>query len=146
MTDKNDNKSMFLYTALIFIVALLLIVFSFLGQVNMQKSQPQVSEMPDKMSISEKASILSEENMVLIENNSLLKSENEELTEENNRLTEENKNLLQKQTTNDLLLSANGYFTLGDTASAAEILKGIDFESLSGDQKIVYNNIINNIN
>lgn len=146
MTDKNDNKSMFLYTALIFIVALLLIVFSFLGQVNMQKSQPQVSDTPDKMSISEKASILSEENMVLIENNSLLKSENEELTAENTKLTEENKSLLQKINTNDLLLSANGYFTLGDDVSASEILKSIDYDSLSGDQKIVYDNIINNIN
>ena len=56
MANKNDNKSMFLYTALIFIVAVLLIIFSFLGQTNMQKNQPQVSESPDKeMSISEKA-------------------------------------------------------------------------------------------
>ena len=68
MANKNDNKSMFLYTALIFIVAVLLIIFSFLGQTNMQKNQPQVSESPDKeMSISEKASILSEENTVLLE-------------------------------------------------------------------------------
>ena len=44
MANKNDNKSMFLYTALIFIVAVLLIIFSFLGQTNMQKNQPQVSE------------------------------------------------------------------------------------------------------
>lgn len=29
MANKNDNKSMFLYTALIFIVAVLLIIFSF---------------------------------------------------------------------------------------------------------------------
>ena len=34
MANKNDNKSMFLYTALIFIVAVLLIIFSFLGQNN----------------------------------------------------------------------------------------------------------------
>jgi len=40
MANKNDNKSMFLYTALIFIVAVLLIIFSFLGQTNMQKNQP----------------------------------------------------------------------------------------------------------
>ena len=79
MANKNDNKSMFLYTALIFIVAVLLIIFSFLGQTNMQKNQPQVIESPDKeMSISEKASILSEENTVLLENNSNLKKENQE--------------------------------------------------------------------
>ena len=69
MANKNDNKSMFLYTALIFIVAVLLIIFSFLGQTNYAKKiSRKVSESPDKeMSISEKASILSEENTVLLE-------------------------------------------------------------------------------
>lgn len=109
MANKNDNKSMFLYTALIFIVAVLLIIFSFLGQTNMQKNQPQVSESPDKeMSISEKASILSEENTVLLENNSNLKKENQELSEENIQLKSDNESLVQKQSQNDLLLSANG--------------------------------------
>ena len=105
MANKNDNKSMFLYTALIFIVAVLLIIFSFLGQTNMQKNQPQVSESPDKeMSISEKASILSEENTVLLENNSNLKKENQELSEENIQLKSDNESLTQKQSQNDLLL------------------------------------------
>ena len=42
MANKNDNKSMFLYTALIFIVAVLLIIFSFLGKTNIQKNQKQM--------------------------------------------------------------------------------------------------------
>ena len=126
MANKNDNKSMFLYTALIFIVAVLLIIFSFLGQTNMQKNQPQVSESPDKeMSISEKASILSEENIQL-------KSDNESLT--------------QKQSQNDLLLSANGYFTLGNNSMALETLDKVNYNDLSSDQKIIYDNIKNNIN
>ena len=133
MANKNDNKSMFLYTALIFIVAVLLIIFSFLGQTNMQKNQPQVSESPDKeMSISEKASILSEENTVLLENNKNLKSDNESLT--------------QKQSQNDLLLSANGYFTLGNNSMALETLDKVNYNDLSSDQKIIYDNIKNNIN
>ena len=98
MANKNDNKSMFLYTALIFIVAVLLIIFSFLGQTNMQKNQPQVSESPDKeMSISEKASILSEENTVLLENNSNLKKENQELSEENIQLKSDNESLADRK-------------------------------------------------
>lgn len=140
MANKNDNKSMFLYTALIFIVAVLLIIFSFLGQTNMQKNQPQVSESPDKeMSISEKASILSEENTVLLENNSNLKKENIQLKSDNESLT-------QKQSQNDLLLSANGYFTLGNNSMALETLDKVNYNDLSSDQKIIYDNIKNNIN
>ena len=93
MANKNDNKSMFLYTALIFIVAVLLIIFSFLGQ---------------------------------------LKSDNESLT--------------QKQSQNDLLLSANGYFTLGNNSMALETLDKVNYNDLSSDQKIIYDNIKNNIN
>ena len=144
MANKNDNKSMFLYTALIFIVAVLLIIFSFLGQTNMQKNQPQVSESPDKeMSISEKASILSEENTVLLENNNTLK---QELSEENIQLKSDNESLTQKQSQNDLLLSANGYFTLGNNSMALETLDKVNYNDLSSDQKIIYDNIKNNIN
>ena len=142
MANKNDNKSMFLYTALIFIVAVLLIIFSFLGQTNMQKNQPQVSESPDK----EMASILSEENTVLLENNSNLKKENQELSEENIQLKSDNESLVQKQSQNDLLLSANGYFTLGNNSMALETLDKVNYNDLSSDQKIIYDNIKNNIN
>ena len=130
MANKNDNKSMFLYTALIFIVAVLLIIFSFLGQTNMQKNQPQ----------------LSEENTVLLENNSNLKKENQELSEENIQLKSDNESLVQKQSQNDLLLSANGYFTLGNNSMALETLDKVNYNDLSSDQKIIYDNIKNNIN
>ena len=39
MANKNNNtKSLFLYTALIFLVALLLIVIAFFGEANLEKS------------------------------------------------------------------------------------------------------------
>ena len=116
MANKNDNKSMFLYTALIFIVAVLLIIFSFLGQTNLQ------------------------------ENNSNLKKENQELSEENIQLKSDNESLVQKQSQNDLLLSANGYFTLGNNSMALETLDKVNYNDLSSDQKIIYDNIKNNIN
>ena len=47
-------------------------------------------------------------------NNSNLKKENQELSEENIQLKSDNESLVQKQSQNDLLLSANGYFTLGN--------------------------------
>ncbi len=98
------------------------------------------------MSISEKASILSEENTVLLENNSNLKKENQELSEENIQLKSDNESLVQKQSQNDLLLSANGYFTLGNNSMALETLDKVNYNDLSSDQKIIYDNIKNNIN
>ena len=66
---KNNNKSLFLYTALIFIVAVLLILLSFFGQMNLQNKQPKVdeNEQQQQEGISERASVLSEENKNLME-------------------------------------------------------------------------------
>ena len=82
--NKNNNKSMFLYTALIFVVAIILIVLSFFGQANVEKSQPGISatlEPAGQLSetITERAAVLSEENMKLIEENKQLAKENEKL-------------------------------------------------------------------
>ncbi len=132
---KNDNKSMFLYTALIFIVAVLLIIFSFAGQTNMQKNQPKIEENTEEnqslSGISERASVLSDENMKLIEENKQLKNDNGELAE--------------YKKNNDLLLSANGYFYVENYITAREILEKIDYDELTDDQKILYNTIKNNV-
>lgn len=135
MANKNDNKSLFLYMALIFFVAVILIILSFFGQTNLQKKQPKVEENTEQTQavsgITEKAAILSEENKNLLE--------------ENNKLKAENKELIEKQAANDLLLSANGYFTLGNNAKALEMLNAVNYDELSVDQKLIYDNIKNNI-
>ena len=78
--------------------------------------------------------------------NMLLKKENQELSEENIQLKSDNESLVQKQSQNDLLLSANGYFTLGNNSMALETLDKVNYNDLSSDQKIIYDNIKNNIN
>lgn len=133
--NKNNNKSLFLYTALIFFVAVVLIILSFFGERNMEKNQPELDEAAVEQSkqysgITEKAFLLSEENRKLLE-------QNKELDEKNKTLTEEIE-------MNDLLLSANGYFTLGNKEKALEILNTLDYDKLSVDQQIIYNNIKNN--
>ena len=129
MANKNDNKSLFLYTSLIFIVAILLIILSFSGQINLQKNRTQIEPNSESTNsgITERAAVLSDENKNLIE--------------ENNKLKEENKELQKKQTMNDILLSANGYFILGDNAKAYEMLNAVIYDELSADQKIIYDNI-----
>lgn len=140
--NKNDNKSMFLYTALIFFVAVILIIVSFFGQNNMQKNQPQIDNKTEETQslsgISEKAAVLSEENRQLLEENSKLKEENSSLKQSNTSLSEQ-------ISVDNLLLSANGYFTLGNDSKALEILNTINYDGLTGDQKILYDAIKNNI-
>ncbi len=129
MADKNNNKSLFIYTSLIFIVAVLLIILSFFGQTNLRKNQPSVetSEETTASGITERAAVLSEENKNLIE--------------ENSKLTQELASLREKQTMNDILLSANGYFSLGNNSKAFEMLNAVIYDELTVDQKIIYDNI-----
>lgn len=147
--NKNDSKSMFLYTALIFFVAVILIILSFFGQTNLQKNQPKVTETPLESQtlsgISEKAAVLSEENRKLLEENTTLKDTNKSLIETNASLTAENSSLSNMQKSNEILLSANGYFTLGNNQKALEMLNLLDYDALSGDQKILYDTIKNNL-
>lgn len=145
MNNKNDNKSLFIYTALIFVVAVLLIILSFFGQTNLQKKQPNVEENTTATGISERASVLSEENKTLIEENTSLENENTQLSEENDVLKTENETLVNYKNINELLLSANGYYTLGNDTKALEILNTINYDELTGDQKILYDTLKNNL-
>lgn len=153
MKNKNDNKSLFLYTSLIFIVAILLIILAFFGQTNMEKSQPEIeaaieeTEQPTSNSgIAERASVLSEENRILLEEKNKLE---EELRQKNaviSGMENEKFNLNEKIKTNDLLLQANGYMSVGNFEKAAEALNSVDYNSLSSDQQIIYNNVKNKLN
>ncbi len=148
MANKNDNKSLFIYTALIFFVAVILIILSFFGQTKLNKSQPKIEESEQNQTLSgiaEKTAVLSEENKNLIEENYEIKEENENLKELNTALQSENEALLKKQSQNDLLLSANGYYSLDNYLKALEILKQINYDELTGDQKIIYDTLNNNL-
>ena len=131
MSNKNDNKSLFLYTGLIFFVAVVLIILSFFGQTNLKKNQPKVDEPSPDAGITERTAVLSEENKNLIEENKQLKSQNE--------------GLIEKQAQNDILLSAYVYMSLGNSSKAWEMLAAVNYESLTGDQKILYDAVKSNL-
>lgn len=124
MKDKN-NTSMFLYTAMIFIVAIILIIISFFGQANVAKSQPKITEtavpeVSSSNSISERAAVLSEENRVLLDENTKLKEENENAKK---------------------LIKALNYKELNDKANAKAVLDELDAEKLDDEQKSLYDKI-----
>ena len=64
MTESKSNKSLFMYTALIFLVALLMIVVSFFGQSHLES----IRETEQKAkNLTEKTSMLSDQNLYLTE-------------------------------------------------------------------------------
>lgn len=130
MKAKNNNTSMFLYTALIFIVAIILIIISFFGQANVERSQPQISETvaPSEHlnnSISERAAVLSEENRVLLD--------------ENIKLKDENKN-------SDYLIKAINYMLADDKENAKIFLDKLEADKLKDEQKTLYDKVNQFIN
>lgn len=153
MKNKNsgENKSLYLYTSLIFIVALLLIILAFFGQTNMQNGEPDVNtaieetEQPSN-GIAEKASVLSEENRVLLEEKTKLEEEIRTKDAIISGMENEKFNLNEKIRMNDLLLQSNGYLSVGNYQKAAEALNEVNYDSLSPDQKIIYNNVKNALN
>ena len=73
MTKKNnDQTSLSMYTAMIFLVAILMIVVSFFAQTHLEQSMVNEHEA-EKVSLSNKAAQVSEENMQLVELNKALR-------------------------------------------------------------------------
>lgn len=131
-----NNNSLFLYTALIFIVAIIIIILAFFAQNHAANSKPRVSQNPvtqtssptgGPQGIAKSASELSEYNLELLEENRTL---NKELNEAEDKLQ-----------SYDLLLSANGYMSVNNYEAARTILNSINYENLTGDGKILYDEL-----
>lgn len=149
---KQKNNSLFLYTALIFIVAIIMIIISFFGQSNIQKNQPAQSQ-ETLNSITEKASQLSEDNRLLMDENKTLLEENRNLRTEISELTEKNelsfeeKELLQKQIDNDnALFEIHSFMYEGYYKKARELLSEVVVEDLTPEQKKFYNILSKKLN
>lgn len=140
MSD-NNNKSLYIYTALIFVVALVLIIISFFGQSKLAQNQPIPISQEEVSSITERAAVVSNENKVLLEENIFLKQELEKTKTESVSLKAQNELYKQKSDTIKLLLSANGYCSMKMYREALLALENIDVQTLSDDEKLLYDNI-----
>lgn len=138
--NRKENNSLFLYTALIFVVAIIIIILSFFAQNHAEKSQPKISQSPvsettvptnGPQGIAKSASELSEYNLELLEENRLL---NKELNSAEDKIKEY-----------DLLLSAHSYVSTGNYDAARLIFNSINYENLSADGKILYDTIKSNL-
>lgn len=114
--QNGPNKSLYMYTSLIFVVAILLIILSFFAMSNRDN---KMNETEQAQTITEKTAALSEENKNLAEENKTLKDSNRVMSAA-------------------LLSIANEYYAAGDTAKAAEIAASVDASYLTDDEKAVF--------
>lgn len=138
MTKKNtDQTSLSLYTALIFLVAIVMIVVSFFAQTHLEQSMVSEHEA-EKVSLSNKAAQVSEENMQLVELNKTLRERNTKLAEENATISLEKDALAKEIAGYEALITVFEALADGKNDIANEILLGIYTEDLSPAQKTYY--------
>lgn len=134
---KKENKSLFIYTALIFLVSIIMILIAFVGQTNTQSMQPQTDA--SGITITDKVDKLSEENRLLLEERISLTRKNESLTEKTDNLTKQNE-LLSK------FLQIYDLIDAGKLDEAKLIYDSINAESLDENQKLYYDKITQKFN
>lgn len=140
--SKINNKSLFFYTGLIFIVAIIMIIIAFFGQTNLQKNQPIQTDAVSTLSITEKAAQLSEDNRLLLEENQKLRGENNELKEANDTLSLEAENSASEINNHNLLLEIYHWLYKGHKIKARELLASINEVQLTEEQKTFYNILV----
>ena len=138
MTHSNNNRSLFWYTALIFAVAIVMIILAFLSQNNLFKNQPVQTDPSVSASISEKAAQLSEDNRLLLEQNKTLTNENEKLKKQLEALKAEYEVSSTQNKNFETLIEAYRLLYNWENANARNLLKTINSEELNYSQKIFY--------
>ena len=138
---KNDNKSLIMYTSLIFLAAIIMIVFSFFAQMHLENSKVSETEA-ENVTLSHKAAQVSEENMQLVELNKSLKDANSKLTGENEALLAEKEALLKESQAYKALLEVYDKLLDGKKSSANKLLKQIFTEDLTSEQKEIYDFLV----
>ena len=141
MDIKKDNKSLIMYTSLIFVAAIIMIVVSFFAQQHLEQLKVSETEA-ENVTLSHKAAQVSEENMQLVELNKALKDDNKVLTDEKLALTTERDALLKETGSYKALIEVYEELVDGKKSSARKLLTEIYTEDLSQEQKEMYDFLV----
>ena len=136
--NPNSNSSMFLYTALIFVVALILIIIAFFGQKNLMDLRRTTDAMSEP-----------EQTETIADQTPSPEPRNDELAVMANTISTlqaENTTLKSSVDIYEKLLAANGYISSGNNAEAEKIISEINSADLTGDHLILYNQILTTVN
>lgn len=138
-SNSNGNRSLFLYTGLIFFVAIIMIIIAFCGQSNMEKNQPIKESVS---SIEEKTARLSEDNRILLEQSQSLQDTNKILTEQIANMQNQIDRLNTERANDDLLLDIYINLYEGKKNKAVELLDTVQTETLTEKQTTFYNVLV----
>lgn len=143
--EKTDNKSLIMYTSLIFLAAIAMIVVSFFAEKHLETQYTSEVEAQN-VNLSNKAAMVSEENMQLVEMNRSLKENNKDLLEQNSQLILERDALAKENAGFEALTKVYDELLSGKEKAAKEILKGIYTEDLTPEQKEIFDALVKKVN
>ena len=131
---KKEDRSMYLYTALIFVVALLLILIAFFSQSNISRLGNRANEFNTASPASE------------LTNTPVPTDEFAKIANMASELDTKNKALSEQVEIYDNLLLANAYVYNEEYEQAETVINTVDAGSLSENQNILYEQIKEKIN
>ena len=131
---KKEDRSMYLYTALIFVVALLLILIAFFSQSNISRLGNRANEFNTASPASE------------LTNTPVPTDEFAKIANMASELDTKNKALTAQVEIYDNLLLANAYVYSEEYEQAETVINTVDAGSLSENQNILYEQIKEKIN
>lgn len=131
---KKEDRSMYLYTALIFVVALLLILIAFFSQSNISRLGNRANEFNTASPASE------------LTNTPVPTDEFAKIANMASELDTKNKALSEQVEIYDNLLLANTYVYNEEYEQAETVINTVDAGSLSENQNILYEQIKEKIN
>ena len=132
---KKENRSIYIYTALIFAVALVLIILTAFSQPRVNKLGKRAEEFKPEAT----ESVSTDEIAKYANMAASLDMENKEL---NSEISEKNKQIQ----VYEFLLTANAQVSDGQFVEAEEMLTQIDATTLTENQTILFNEITEKIN
>ena len=132
---KKENRSIYIYTALIFAVALVLIILTAFSQPRVNKLGKRAEEFKPEAT----ESVTTDEIAKYANMAASLDMENKEL---NSEISEKNKQIQ----IYEFLLTANAQVSDGQFVEAEEMLTQIDATTLTENQTILFNEITEKIN
>ncbi len=141
---KQNTKFLWIYIAILFSFALILILFAGLTQNNYQKEIEQ--QQTESAGVKQSLITLTDENQKLKDQVKKNKSEMEGLQNENAKLNSEKEILIssigENREISQKLLDAYCLYKNGDTEAALKNLEAIDKNTLTVVQLTIYNTII----
>lgn len=132
---KKENRSIYIYTALIFAVALVLIILTAFSQPRVNKLGKRAEEFKPEVT----ESVSTDEIAKYANMAASLDTENKEL---NSEISEKNKQIQ----IYEFLLTANAQVSDGQFVEAEEMLTQIDATTLTENQTILFNELTEKIN